>query len=310
VSALGWLALPRAEPHIKPLLASPSPALRRVGIAASAIHRQNPGPPLVDAISSTDPLLRARALRAVGELGLSDLLSAVRRCIAEQDDLCRFSAAWSVALLSADSSALSILTSVAESALPYREKALQVAIRRMDAPAAGAWHNKLAQDAKLIRTAIVAAGAFGDPARVPWLMDQMKVPELARVAGEAFTTITGVDIAYEDLDAKKPANFEAGPTENPKDEDVEMDPGENLPWPDPKLIAKWWGQHQAEFQPGTRYLLGKPISVAWCQEVLRTGRQRQRAAAALELAIRQPGQPLFNVAAPGFRQRQSLGAKK
>jgi hypothetical protein len=41
--------------------------------------------------------------------------------------------------------------------------------------------------------------------------------------------------------------------------------------------------------------------------VLRDGRQRQRAAAALELAIRQPSQPLFNIAAPGFRQQQILG---
>jgi hypothetical protein len=34
--------------------------------------------------------------------------------------------------------------------------------------------------------------------------------------------------------------------------------------------------------------------------------QRQRAAAALELAILQPGQPLFEVRAPGFRQQQIL----
>jgi hypothetical protein len=40
---------------------------------------------------------------------------------------------------------------------------------------------------------------------------------------------------------------------------------------------------------------------------LRDRRQRQRAAAALELAIREPGTPLFNVKAPGFRQIQLLG---
>ena len=44
-------------------------------------------------------------------------------------------------------------------------------------------------------------------------------------------------------------------------------------------------------------------------EVLKTGRQRQRAAAALELAILQPGKPLFNVRAPGFRQQQWLSGK-
>jgi hypothetical protein len=33
------------------------------------------------------------------------------------------------------------------------------------------------------------------------------------------------------------------------------------------------------------------------------------AAAARELAIRQPGQPLFNTSAPGFRQQALLGLK-
>jgi len=116
-----------------------------------------------------------------------------------------------------------------------------------------------------------------------------------------------VDIAIEDLDGEKPEGFEAGPTENSGDDNVEMDPDENLPWPGSELIAKWWTQHQAKFQTGARSLLGKPISVDWCQQVLRNGRQRQRAAAALELAIRQPGQPLFNIAAPGFRQMRQLG---
>src|SRR5579864_5916029 len=70
ISALGWLPFQQAEPHIKQLLASSSSALRRIGMAASAIHRQNPDLSLVDAISGVDPLLRARALRAIGELGL------------------------------------------------------------------------------------------------------------------------------------------------------------------------------------------------------------------------------------------------
>jgi hypothetical protein len=77
---------------------------------------------------------------------------------------------------------------------------------------------------------------MGDPMSIPWLIQMMKAPELARVAGEALTMITGVDIAYEDLEGKWPEGFEAGPTENAEDEDVEMDPGEDLAWPEPELI--------------------------------------------------------------------------
>jgi uncharacterized protein (TIGR02270 family) len=85
-----------------------------------------------------------------------------------------------------------------------------------------------------------------------------------------------------------------------------MDPDEHLPWLDPALIRKWWTKHNSRFQKGTRYLLGKPMSIEWLRQVLRSGRHRQRAAAALELAIRQPGQPLFEVRAPGFRQQAVL----
>ena len=88
----------------------------------------------------------------------------------------------------------------------------------------------------------------------------MKVPRLARVAGESFSLITGANIAYEDLDGEKPEGFEAGPTENPEDDDVSMDADLNLAWPDQDLIKKWWNDRQGNFAKGTRYLLGKPIS--------------------------------------------------
>ena len=105
---------------------------------------------------------------------------------------------------------------------------------------------------------------------------------------------------------RNPGGFEAGPTENPEDENVEMDPDENLPWPDQDLIKKWWSARQGNFAKGSRYLLGQPISTESLRLALKNGYQRQRAAAALELAILKPGRPLFEVRAPGFRQQQLL----
>ena len=51
--------------------------------------------------------------------------------------------------------------------------------------------------------AIIMAGAIGDPEFIPWLIDQMKILPLARPAGEAFTLITGVDLAYRDLERNR-----------------------------------------------------------------------------------------------------------
>jgi uncharacterized protein (TIGR02270 family) len=316
ISALGWLEYRQAEPYIKKLCASRSSAQRRISIAAAAIHRRDPGRALNEAISDADPLLRARAMRAVGELGRIDLVPGIQRELKAhelkalelraEDIHCRFWAAWSTALAVGYGNAIQILQCLAESPGPHRERALQMALRRMDLRSARSWHQQLARNPEHTRLAVIAAGVIGDPSDIPWLIEEMSIAPLARVAGEAFTMITGVDIAYEDLDADKPEGFESGPTEDPKDDNVEMDPDDRLPWPDPVLIAKWWENRSGEFQPGVRHLLGKPITIEWGEQVLRIGRQRQRAAAALELAVLRSGEPLFEVRTPGFRQQKAL----
>jgi SMI1 / KNR4 family (SUKH-1) len=129
------------------------------------------------------------------------------------------------------------------------------------------------------------------------LIDLMDIPTIARVAGEAFSMITGVDLSDEHLSGEKPEGFEAGPTEDPEDENVAMDPDENLPWPVAALVAKWWNKHRAQFQTGRRYLKGKEITVQSLRELLLSGNQPERAAAALELALKEPTQPLLEVRA-------------
>jgi uncharacterized protein (TIGR02270 family) len=311
ISALGWMDYEQAAPHIRDLCASAQRSHRRIGIAAAAIHRQDPGRALNNALASGDPLLRARAARAVGEFGRKDLISLLRPDLSANPDskdgaACRFWSAWSSGLLAGYSNAIQTLQSIAASPGPFRERALQLALRRINLHSAHAWNLQLSKTPQSLRLSVIGAGVIGDPAQIPWLIEQMSIPPLARVAGEAFTMIIGVDLAYQDLDSKQPEDFEAGPNEDPKDDNVEMDPDEKLPWPNAQLIAQWWDKHRSDFQPGLRHLLGKPITVEWVERVLRIGRQRQRASAALELAILRPGSPLFEVRAPGFRQQQLL----
>lgn len=151
------------------------------------------------------------------------------------------------------------------------EEALKLILRRMDLQTALDWQKELAQKPDTIRLSVTGAGVIGDPVLIPWLIEQMKAPVLARVAGESFTMITGVDIACEDLEGKWPEAFEAGPTENPEDENVEMDPDEDLPWPNPDLVQKWWNQNKGRFRNGARYLLGQAISSEHLQNILRIG---------------------------------------
>ncbi len=131
--------------------------------------------------------------------------------------------------------------------------------------------------------------------------------KINHVKSLTFSLITKNDLAYEDLEGEWPDGFEAGPTEDPEDENVEMDADEDLPWPNVELLQQWWHAHKTEFQNGTRCLCGPPMSINSLNHVLRTGFQRQRIVAALELTIHQHGTPLFKTRALGWRQQQVLG---
>jgi len=307
VSAFGWLTQEQVNNLLPGLLKSEKSEYGRLGIAASAIHRRDPGAALVEALDDPEPQFQARALRAVGELKRRDLLPVLQRRFQSENTACRFWAAWS-ALLLGDFAAIEILKPFTAEESPLRQRAIQLLFRVIDSKQVQFELDELAKQLSGLRHAIIGSGVAGDPVRIPWLIELMNRPELARVAGEAFSMITGVDIAYADLDTDRPEYFHAGPTEDPEDENVEMDPDEDLPWPDPELIGAWWYKNQISFQSGKRYLAGHPISSENCLHVLRNGFQRQRIAAALELALLHPGRPLFEVRAPGYRQQRLLEA--
>jgi uncharacterized protein (TIGR02270 family) len=119
--------------------------------------------------------------------------------------------------------------------------------------------------------------------------------------------ITGADLAK--------LKLEGPPQEAPPDPD-DVRPGadaateadENLPWPDPKKVEAWWAGERGRFADGVRHLGGQPVNRETCQEILRTGFQRQRRAAAYELALTSPSSPLYNWRALSRRQARSLSA--
>jgi uncharacterized protein (TIGR02270 family) len=305
ISAAGWLEVQRAVEISGALLNANDPAYRRLGLGASRAHRVPPGPWLDAALNDDDAAIRVAALRAVGELKHGDALPALRRHAASDDHPTRFWAVWSATLLG-DRAAAKGLADFVNFDTPFRFRALDLALRVADGTEAQNWLRGLWQQDGTRRLVLEGAGVAGDPAYIPHLLRQMSVPEHARVAGEAFSMITGVDLAYEDLEADWPDGFEAGPTENADDEDVAMDPDEDLPWPDPALVEQWWADNQSRFSPGTRYLCGGPVTAEHCRVVLETGYQRQRRAAAMELALMRQDVPLFETRAPGVRQQRVL----
>ena len=305
ISALGWLNLEQALPLFSSLLVSEDSLAQSVGIGAAAVHRYAL-PNMERYLKSDNADVRARAIRLAGQLGDRKYIPSVTSCLNDADETCRFRAAYAAVLLGAHDG-IEVLRHFAKSGGAFAEEAAELTGRALPLAESLAWHKVLAATPETLRLSLKVAGAMGDPVIMPWIMEQMHNPEMARVAGEAFTSITGVDIAYNDLEGELPEGFEAGPNDNPEDENVAMDPDENLPCPDPALIVKWWGENQRRFKAGKRYLLGRPIASDTVQTALREGKQRQRAAAALEMVLLSPAQPLFEVRARGDLQKRALG---
>lgn len=307
VSAFGWVEAQQLAGLVTRLLPAPSPNRRFAGVAACAMHRVDPGLTSAHLLADESPEVRARAWRTAGELGKHELVSsAATAATTDKNPACQFWAAWSAVLFGDKRSALDLLPRFAASNGPFQSRAFQLAIQAMSVDGSHALLQPLAQDPAQIRRLIRGAGLAGDPIYVPWLIGFMTDDKLARLAAESFSLITGLDLAWLDLERKPPENFESGPNDDPNDPNVEMDEDDGLPWPDQKLVAAWWSANSHRFQPGVRYFMGEPLNRENCLRVLKEGYQRQRIAAAIYLSLLNPGTPLFEWRAPAWRQQRLL----
>jgi uncharacterized protein (TIGR02270 family) len=327
LAAFGWVSGPRLQGIGSSLLASPSAFHRYVGVAACAMHRMDPGPLLIQALNSPDALLRARAFRAAGELGRRELVSVCTAGVRDNDTTCRFWAAWSAVLLGDRAAGLEALVQIAQQAAPvprqvsdapagsmnterfslrHVELALELAMLALDPAQARAVLAQISSDPYNNRLLIRGCGLLGNPAHMPWLIEQMHHAHLARAAGDAFSTITGADIDLLDLDGEPIEAADAGPTDDPEDDYVDMDPDEDLAWPDAAKVLVWWQANEARFSQGGRIFMGSSLTPQCCMDVLRTGYQHQRRVAALHLALINTGGTLFEWRAPAWRQQRKL----
>ena len=303
-SAYGWVDAASLRGLTKQLLDSALPHHRDIGLAACAMHHVDPGAALEAAL--VNPTSSTQATIVAGKLGRSALSTHCVAGLKHKDLSHQFESARAAVLLGNRQEAVQTLKAMAAQAGPFQVRALQLVLKVLAADQANALLKPLSQDPASVRVLIRGAGVAGDPVYVPWLIKQMGELQLTRLAGEAFSMITGLDLAYLDLDRKPPEKMEFGPNDDPADADVAMDEDDSLPWPDPDKLAAWWQNHGSRFSSGARYFVGEPPSAAHCLSVLKTGFQRQRIAAAEYLCLLAPGTPLFNTAAPAWRQERLL----
>jgi uncharacterized protein (TIGR02270 family) len=288
ISALGWLDAADVRGRVGPLLDDPRPQVRALGLGACAAHRADPADRLAAFLDDV-PQVRARALRLAGWLGRTDFLPRLAAAAGDNPD-CRFAAAWSAVRLGERVRAPEALRRIALLPGPNRLAALDLCAAAMPPASVREWLGTAGAEAEAL--AVRAAGPMGEPDLVPWLIDRMGDPVLGRRAGESFSLITGADLAFLDLDGEAPRGAPGGPSDDPADPDVALDPEADLPWPDPALVSEWWRQNRPRLALGVRHFLGQPRTEASLAAGLDRGYQPQRRAAALALGCLAPGRPL------------------
>ncbi len=298
VSALGWLTPELANPWIDKFLISKNLDHNHLGLAACSIRGDDAGDYLTKILSCDEcqqhKKLYIRALRLIGELRRQDLMPAISQAIISDDQDIAFWANWSAILLGNKSAANNFKGYLFNGGI-HQRRALHIVFRVLPIDQARQWISEMADDQKLSGAVIQATAALGDPHAVGWLIQKMEEPALARVAGEAFSTITGIDLIQNSLIIAAPFDLESTPNDNAADDNVAMDEDEKLPWPHAKKIALLWQQRGGNFIIGQRYFMGQLISSPWLLNQLEHANQRQRYAAALELALIEPADKLHNI---------------
>lgn len=309
ISAMGWVRWVLCRPLADLFLDDKDPFWRYVGVAAYDVHRMDPGDRLTTWLADHDDSVIARAAQCVGTLGRHDMSDRLVELIGSDDDAVRFCASWALALRRQDAIAIRVLCDFASGQTGFAEHAASLLTSLLPIDEATSLINELAQgNDRQLRSATIMSGQLGIVDGIPWLLEMMKVPHYARIAGESFSRITGFRLDQRPLEADPPAGFVSGPDDDPNNENVELDPDENLPWPFPDRVAELWQENAERFSLGVRYLLGWEITnLEWMRKILVLGRQRERATAAIELAMSDPRHTLFEVRGSGSRQIASLG---
>jgi uncharacterized protein (TIGR02270 family) len=305
ISALGWVAPASLRSVVHELMRTSLPIYRFIGVSACALHRVDLRGAWPDLISDPDARVRARALRLAGELGALHCKDPCAIQMTQDDDAsCRHWAAWSAVLLGDRQAGFDGLMEMA--AAQPDGPALELVLLALPPEQAHAWLKRLAGQGLDLRTLLRGSAYVGDPAYVPWFLNQMKQPATARLAGESFSLITGANLRDRPLAGSAPDDLALGPTDDPEDGDVSMEQDHDLPWPNVEAVSQWWTAHREYLPVGTRLLQGAPATREHLVAVLGGGTQRARSIAARALALLTPGQPLFDVGAPAMRQQAIL----
>jgi len=297
-AALGWNVTATVQGPLLRLATSPVALHRRLALVGLVAHRVPCESIVVAGLRDLDATLRSAGCAAIGELGLVARAPLLAQAQADAEACVRMAAAKAAVRCGLAAAVPALFEEALAQPQPPRA-AIELAIRHGGRDWTCDALRRLVANPAHRRLAIHAAGAAGEPASLPWLLETTCEVAHARTAGEAVAMITGADLRY--LNLHRDAPEDAGELDEHPDD-------QHLVWPDPVALGAWCERSRGARPSGDRLLCGVRPTPDACARVLRDGYQRQRAAAAIELARHERSRPLFDVRRRADWQRRHFAS--
>jgi uncharacterized protein (TIGR02270 family) len=156
--------------------------------------------------------------------------------------------------------------------------------------------------------AVWTLGHVGTPAAAECCLDLMRDPLLAPRAAEAYCTITGADVARDRLGTADASSDAPAPSFEEDDLDADLVPSASDLWPVPDVnkMRAHWQSIAAQFQPGTRYLRGRMVSLDWLMDTIENGPMLRRPDHIAEAFVRTEGRYDVEARATGPVQKRMM----
>lgn len=282
-----------ARPYLLEIAHHPNPLARIAVIKAAGHHTREINEKwLTPMLQDPSTEVRMAALEIIGDDQLTAFAPNIRALLVEENDAIRFCAAYAGSLIGIEE-AYPVLAPFCYRENPHLRKALSLLYSLLEHEAILSAIERILNGDFSIRIRTYNIAMAGLPDKIPLLINWMKKPEYAQLAGEAFSFITGVDFIEENLDLN-PQEIAGGVKKRLK-QDRKQDPWtqayeDDLPWPDPVAVEIWWANNQHRFQPGTRYLAGHTMTEENLRQIMEEGTQPQRRQAKLIIHLYHAGE--------------------
>lgn len=293
-AAFGFCAKDIHRQYLGGWIQSKDPVLVAIALQAAISFRLNLRDLLPPLFANADPGVRARAFDYAGVMGLIAHGPVVEAAATDDKDPgAAFAARVAGCRIASGATAEALVLSIGPDLGPDRCRvAIETGFLGLGQDRARDIVRTLLAAEDTRRWGVLGLGVIGARRTIEFLIAEMQRPDMARIAGWAFSLMTGANVAEDDLELDVFPEDAENPVIEPSTLETFLE--DSLPWPDPARVQAWMAENGDRLSPEHPLLFGM---ARWSYrdmdspDLLFQGRYR---ALAQTLAMQTPGSPLPN----------------